>query len=132
MVLLLLAPFEVLACRCREPTLHAAYARADAVAVVQIKEIAALPDGAAHVTGEVLQSWKADVPRSLNVFTGDNCIYTMEGKEIYLLYLTNGKGGDFGTYRCHGNRRKEEAADSLRWLMRHGKRSEVIPTQPDQ
>ncbi|MDR2155978.1 MAG: hypothetical protein LBE78_13315 [Burkholderiaceae bacterium] len=84
-------PLEVWACRCKEPALQDAYMRADAITMVQIKEISALADGVVRVYGEALQSWKSDLPHSLNIFTGDNCIYEMKKDAIYLLYLTRSK-----------------------------------------
>jgi hypothetical protein len=130
MLVTLIVPFEAWACRCKEPTLYTAYARANAVAMVQVKEVITLTDGVVRVTGETLQSWKSDVPQSFHVFTGDDCMYALERNSIYLLYLTRGKGDDFGTYRCRGNRHESEAADSLLWLTRYGKRSAIMPAQP--
>lgn len=129
MLIALLVPFEAWACRCMEPTLQDAYASADVVAMVQIREVVALADGVVRTTGEAIQSWKSDVPYTLHIFAGDNCMYALESDGIYLLYLTRGKSGDFGTSRCRGNRHEAEAADSLLWLTRYGRRSTIRISQ---
>lgn len=112
---------QVLACRCVEPGPRSAYTRADAVAMVHVKEVAELPGDVVRVEGEVTQSWKSQLPNALKVFTGEDCKYSLAKGGSYLLYLKRGVDGEFGTYMCRGNLPEAEAKNRLRWLDRHGK-----------
>jgi hypothetical protein len=122
-----LSPLQAWACRCVEPTVDRAYARADAVARVQVNQIVTLADGSTRIEAQALESWKSDVPRALRIATGpDNCAYTPTAGETHLLFLQRGEQGELTTARCDGNQTQAEAADSLRWLTSKGKRSSMI------
>ncbi len=116
-------PALAIACRCNEPTMSQAYARADAVAMVSIEAISQLPGDITCAKGVVTQSWKSTLPESLTIFTGEDCSYRLNKGGTYLLYLKRNKDGEFGTYRCRGNKSEAESAAPVRWLNRHGKRT---------
>jgi hypothetical protein len=113
-------PMTASACRCVEPRAPAAYAHAEAVATVRVSRVVALPDGVVEADADVLKSWKAGLPRSIHLVTGD-CAYPMSAGETHLLYLSRGRtDGEWATYRCRGNLPEPNAAERLRWLGRHG------------
>ncbi len=110
----------VLGCRCIEPSLQGAYKRADSVAQVRIDKVSApSSDGTVTAQGEILKTWKANLPSHVEIITGEDCAYPLKAQETYILYLSKGNAS-WGTYRCRGNRRMEKAADTIRWLNRYG------------
>ena len=127
--LLLLAtlwPVRVSACRCQEPSPQSAYAHADAVAMVRVEEVSNLPDEVSLAGVDVLQAWKSELPKALSIFTGEDCAYPLKKGRTYLLYLRRSKEGEFGTYRCRGNRSQAASVDRVRWLNRFGRVSTIL------
>lgn len=120
-LLVALWPAQVFACRCVEPDPRAAYSNTDTVAIVEIYDVAVLPDDIKRAEGKVLKAWKANLPDSLSIFTGENCRYDFRKGTTYLLYLKRSPQGEYGTYRCRGNLPYVEAATRLKWLEQHGK-----------
>jgi hypothetical protein len=113
-------PWQVFACRCEEPGPRTAYARADSVVMFKVTTVATLPGDVTRADGEVLQAWKSSVPRALSIYSGEDCLYPMTRGATYLLYLKRSKEGEYGTYRCRGNRDQAKAADRIHWLDSHG------------
>ena len=118
---------QAVACRCKDPDPHSAYANADAVAVIRINDVTVLQGEITRADGEVLQAWKSALPSSLNIFTGEDCMYPLTKGITYLLYLRRSAEGEYGTYRCRGNLSQTESADRMRWLDQHGKPASVTP-----
>ncbi len=108
-----------LACRCVEPSLKTAYARADAVAQVRIYQVSEpSSDGTVTAQAEVLNSWKTKLPSRIQIWTGEDCAYALRAEEHYVLYLSRGDDR-WGTYKCRGNRIGANAAATVSWLNRH-------------
>lgn len=120
-------PLQATACRCQEPGPSAAYKRADAVADIRIDEVSVLEGDITQARAEVLQSWKSVLPRSLSVYTGEDCMYPLAKGNRYLLYLKRDDQGRFGTYVCRGNLDHSRSANRVRWLNKHGKPLAVTP-----
>jgi hypothetical protein len=118
LTLLLFCRIPVLGCRCTEPSLKAAYDRADAVGKIRIEQASApSADGTVTAQAEVLGSWKTNLPPQIRIVTGEDCAYSLQPGETYILYLS--KGDDvWGTYKCRGNRLAKEAAGTVQWLNR--------------
>src|SRR5215472_10544775 len=92
-----------LACRCVDPSLKAAYTKADAVVQVRIDEVSdPLQDGTVTAQAEVLSSWKTKVPHKIQLWTGEDCAYPLRKQETYILYLSRA-ADRWGTYKCRGN-----------------------------
>lgn len=120
---IVVASGPALACRCTEPGPATAYDRADAVALVKIVNVeTASADGVVRATGSIQQAWKATVPTTVHIVTGEDCAFPLTSDRIYVLYFAAGEN-EFGTYRCRGNREAEIARPILRWLEAHGRRT---------
>lgn len=112
------------ACRCVEPGPAGAYR--GSLSVVKANVLAVTGDaegpGGALVRLSVAQSWKTEVPATLEVRTSTTCAYVFEPGREYLVYLRRDLAGSpLSTRRCMGNRPLAEAQGSLQWLQRHGK-----------
>jgi hypothetical protein len=111
------------ACRCTPPSEADAYARADAVAHVRV-ENATAPSADGTVTADVAvkEAWKRALPASIRVVTGDDCAYPFVAGREYILYLTAGNGGVFGTNRCQRNSEVSADAGESKWLRQNGRK----------
>ncbi len=117
--LLLTSPGPACGCRCVEPKLKTAYARADAIALVRITRVSqSSEDGTISANADVLDSWKAKLPPHVVVVSGEDCAYPFADQETYLLYLSRGTDS-WGTFKCRGNRLRKDAEPALQWLRRH-------------
>lgn len=106
-----------LACRCTDPSVKAAYKRADAVARVHILADMTETDVQVFSTkAHVIKSWKMALPDDITVVTGDDCAYRMTAGEDYILFLSSGGIATYATYQCRGNRKVSDAKHVLKWL----------------
>jgi hypothetical protein len=116
-----LEPSSAAACRCHEPSVAAAYARAALVVMAETLEVRSRPDTQGdELKVRVLQAWKADAPATLEVVTGTDCAYSVRRGEKHLLFLVRA-GEAFTTGRCMGNTPSNRSRAPLAWLRRHGK-----------
>ena len=112
------------ACHCLEPQIADAYARSVAIAMVRIQSLKPTEGGLA-AEGEVLSAWKGDLPVMTGFVSLSDCDYPLAQGEYYLLFLERDPAGAITTGRCRGNRERGEAAVSLHWLNRYGRRSSI-------
>jgi hypothetical protein len=116
-----LDPTPAAACRCREPSVAAAYSRAAMVVMAEALEVRPRTEiQGAELKFRVLQAWKADSPAILDVVTATDCAYTVRPGEKHLLFLVHA-GEAFTTGKCMGNTPSDRSQASLAWLRRHGK-----------
>jgi hypothetical protein len=116
-----LDPASAAACRCREPSVAAAYSRAAMVVMAEALEVRPRTEiQGDEVKFRVLQAWKADSPAILDVVTATDCAYSARPGEKHLLFLVRA-GEAFTTGKCMGNTPSNRSQAPLAWLRRHGK-----------
>jgi hypothetical protein len=116
-----LDPRPAAACRCREPSVAAAYSRAAMVVVAEVLDVRPRTEiQGDDVKFRVLQAWKADSPAILDVVTATDCAYSVRPGERHLLFLVRA-GEAFTTGKCMGNTPSNRSQAPLAWLRRHGK-----------
>ncbi|MDR1227922.1 MAG: hypothetical protein LBK55_02715 [Azoarcus sp.] len=115
------------ACRCVELGVRRAYADADAVALLHIEAVSALPTGVSQARANVSRTWKTGLPTSVVVSTSDidMCEYPLREGDDLLLYLKHDGKGLWETYKCWGNLPKARASKRIEWLDRYGKSTPV-------
>jgi hypothetical protein len=122
------APAGAQACRCIEPTVKAAYRRADLVVVATIDEVDRSGE-TVKVRATVSDAWKVSAPAQITFLSGETCAYDVGVGQKHLLFLYNGEGGVYGTVRCRGSRSLASARKSIAWLRRFGKSASVGPAK---
>jgi len=121
----LTAAIAAFPCRCVPASLKTYYGRADAVVTAKVISVSTSAEGDQLTTAklEVIDAWKKDLPRQIEVVTGSSCIYSFQAGEEHLLYLQNTPSGKFSTMRCQGNLPLDKAQKSLNWLKKNAKKS---------
>jgi hypothetical protein len=129
---LALLPLQAWACRCASwETDSTRYDSHDAVVVARVVDAVTDRHAPYSFRLEVLQSWKTGLPRTVTVFTDDwhsSCEYKLS-KQVYLLYLSRDRQGEFHTSQCSGNipLGNEGYQAAIRWLEQNAK---SIPPMP--
>jgi len=123
--LALLFPVDASACRCVEPTARRAYSMADVVVLGTVESLVAEGD-LSVATLVVERAWKSSVPRRIKIAVGKSCGFPLDQAGRYLLFVTRGRGDTFCTRRCSGNHPQSEAGETLRWLAKSGRESQVL------
>ena len=121
---------NTLACRCQEPTMENAYAKAEVLVRARVTQVIPAPDQAGS-TGilSVLEAWKQSVPRVLAVSSLTSCAFPWDENREYFLFLMRDSNGLFSTARCLGNTTADDAGTIIEWLSTQGAPASIHPQQ---
>ncbi|HEY0458477.1 MAG TPA: hypothetical protein VGC97_04945 [Pyrinomonadaceae bacterium] len=125
LLVLLTAAVAAFPCRCVPASLKTYYQRADAVVTAKVISVSTSTEGERLTTAnlEILDAWKTDLPKQIEVITGSSCVYSFQTGEKHLLYLQKTPADKFSTMRCQGNLPLNKSQKSLNWLKKYGKKN---------
>jgi hypothetical protein len=125
LLVVLTATIAAFPCRCIQASLKTYYQRADAVVTAKVLSVSTSTEGDELTTVklEIIDAWKKDLPKEIEVVTGTSCIYIFQTGEEHLLYLKNRTSNNFTTMRCWGNLPLDKSQRSLNWLKKYVKKS---------